>query len=142
MLPTLRRLATFATALLAASLIFAAPAYAGNAHFVGDVAVSRTGDALTATGKIAGLGDEPQVHVVLSADAACVNGGGNEPQAENKGAILAEGDFPVQNGRANFTLTGSAQTDPRCNPPMTLRYSNVTVTDTTSGISVTLPGTF
>lgn len=137
----MRKFAVVAAAVFA-SLLFAAPAYAGSPHYVGAVTVSRDGDSLTASGKIAGLGDEAQVHVVLSADAACVNRGGNEPQAENKGAVLAEGDFPVQNGKAYFTLTGSAQTDPSCNPPMVLRYSNVTVTDETSGIAVSLPGTF
>ena len=79
-----------------ASLLIAAPAYAGSAHFVDDhLSVSRDGDTLIATGKIAGLGDEPQVHVVLTATAACVNPGGNKPQAANKQSLSAEGDFPT-----------------------------------------------
>ena len=129
-------------AALAVLVLTAAPALAGNPHFVGAVAVTRTGDTLTASGKIAGLGDEDQVHVVLTADVQCVNPGGNEPRAENKGAVIAEGSFPVQNGRANFTLSGVGVTDPDCEPPMTLVYRNVVVTDTTSGISVAVPGTF
>ena len=130
------------TLALAAALAMAAPAFAGSPHFVGDPTVTRTGDTLTVTGKEAGLGDEAQIHVVLSADAQCINGGGNHPKAENKGATLAAADVPVQNGKALYTLSGTAQTDPQCNPPMTLRFVNVTVTDATNGISVTVPGTF
>ena len=119
----------------------AVPAYAGSPHFVDDkVTFTVDGNTLTVTGKIAGLGDEDQVHVVLSADAACFNRGGNKPAAENKEAVLAEGDFPVQNGKATFTLSGTATFDPSspCPDPLVIRYSNVVVTDTTSGISLAL----
>lgn len=135
-----RILGTVALATLIVLLLTAAPALAGSPHFVGTPTLTRTDDTLTVSGKIAGLGNEDQVHVVLTADAACINRGNNHPQAENKGATLAEGDFPVQNGKAEFTLSGTAQTDPQCNPPMTLQYSNVTITDQTSGISTTVPG--
>ncbi len=113
----------------------ASPVFAGSPHFVGAPVFTTSGNTLTATGKIAGLGNEDQVHVVLTADAACINGGGNHPRAENKGATIAQGDFPVQNGMATFTLSGTAVTDPACNPPMHLVYTNVKVTDTTHGIS-------
>jgi hypothetical protein len=133
----------FAALALAAGLLAAtmAPALAGSPHFVDDqTTLSQTGNTLTVTGKEAGLGDELQVHLVLSADAACVNPGDNKPKAENKQATLAEGTFPVQNGKANFTLSGTATFDPSapCPVPMTIAYSNVVVTDTTNGISVSL----
>jgi hypothetical protein len=132
-----------AAALALLPLTLAAPALAGSPHFVDStVTASRTGDTLTVSGKEAGLGDETQIHVVLSADVQCVNPGGNEPKAENKGATIAADNFPVQNGKANFTLSGIGTTDPDCSPPMELSYRNVTVTDTTNGISTTLPGTF
>jgi type II secretory pathway pseudopilin PulG len=114
------------------------PAYAGSPHFVDDqTTLSQDGNTLTVHFKIAGLGDEDQVHVVLSADAACFNRGGNKPAAENKSAVLAEGTFPVQNGRAEGDLSGTATFDPSspCPVPLEIRYSNVVVTDTTSGIS-------
>jgi hypothetical protein len=133
-----RALATLALAagLLAATM---APALAGSPHFVDDqTTLSQTGSTLTVTGKEAGLGDELQVHLVLSADAACVNPGDNKPQAENKGAVLDEGTFPVQSGKADFTLTGTATFQPSCSPPMTVQYANVVVTDTTNGISLSL----
>jgi hypothetical protein len=128
--------------LAGALMLSALPAYAGSPHFVGDPVATRTGDTLTVTGKLAGLGNEEQVHVVLVADVQCVNPGNNEPQAENKDAVIAEGDFPVQNGKTNFTLSGVGTTDPACSPPMTLVYQNVVVTDTTHNLSFTFSGTF
>jgi hypothetical protein len=140
----MRRMLLAAVLALTLSAI-AVPAYAGSPHFVGTPTISRSGDTLTVAGKVAGLGNETQIHVALSADVQCVNPGDNEPQAENKGAVLAEGDFPVQNGKALFTLSGAGQTDPACSPPMTLRYSNVTVTvsDTSfEPFSFTFAGSF
>jgi hypothetical protein len=118
-----------ATMLALAMLALAAlPAWAGSPHFVGTPTITRSGDALTVAGKVAGLGDETQINVAVTADVACVNPGNNEPKAENKGATIAEGDFPVQNGKALFSVTGTGTTSPDCSPPMTLRYSNVVVT--------------
>jgi hypothetical protein len=47
--------------------------------------ITRSCDALTVAGKVAGLGDETQINVAVTADVACVNPGNNEPKAENKG---------------------------------------------------------
>ena len=113
------------------------PVLAGNPHFV-EVNVTRDGNSLMATGKEAGLGDESQVHIVLSADAACINPGDKHPRAANKQSISAAGDFPVQNGKANFSLTLTATFQPSCSPPMTVVFTIVTVTDTTNGISENL----
>ena len=118
-------------------------AFAGSPHFVSNtVSVSREGNSLTVSGKEAGLGDEDQVHIVVTATAACVNPGQNRPKADNKQSFSAEGDFPVQNGKADFSLTVTATFQPNCTPPMTVVFSNVTVTDTTSGISRSFSGTF
>jgi hypothetical protein len=117
------------------------PAHAGSAHWVDDkVTLSQDGNTLTVAFKEAGLGDEPQVHVVLSADAACVNPGSNRPQAANKQTFTAAGDFPVQSGYAEGTLSVTAEFDPSspCPDPMTVVYSNITLTDQTSGISIKL----
>jgi hypothetical protein len=124
----------------------AVPAWAGSPHFVGSPTISRSGDALTVSGKVAGLGDETQINVAVTADVACVNPGNNEPKAENKGATIAEGTFPVQNGKALFSVTGTGTTSPDCSPPMTLRYSNVVVTVSGDSFDPDLvfafPGTF
>jgi hypothetical protein len=128
---------------LGLTVVAVAPAWAGSPHFVDDsVTATRTGDSLTVSGKEAGLGDEAQVHIVVTATALCINGGGNHPKAANKESVSAEGDFPVQNGKANFSLTLTAVFQPPCSPPMTVAFTDVTVTDTTNGISTTLPGTF
>jgi hypothetical protein len=124
----MRRLIMAAMLALAVLALAALPAWAGSPHFVGTPTISRSGDALTVAGKVAGLGDETQINVAVTADVACVNPGNNLPKAENKGATVAEGTFPVQNGKANFSVTGTGTTSPDCSPPMVLRYSNVVVT--------------
>ena len=117
-----------AVLVLVAAAVAVPVALAGSAHFVGTPKITRSGDAITVSGKVAGLGNETQINVAVTADVACVNPGNNEPKAENKGATIAEGTFPVQNGKANFSVTGTGTTSPDCSPPMTLRYSNVVVT--------------
>ena len=117
-----------AVLVLVAAAVAVPVALAGSAHFVGTPKITRSGDAITVSGKVAGLGNETQINVAVTADVACVNPGNNEPKAENKGATIAEGNFPVQNGKANFSVTGTGTTSPDCSPPMTLRYSNVVVT--------------
>jgi hypothetical protein len=120
----------------------AAPAHAGSTHLVDDkISVTRDGDTLTASGKIAGLGSEPQVHAVLTATAACVNPGDNKPSAANKQTVTAEGNFLVQNGKAYFVLTVTAAFQPSCSPPMSIVFSDVTVT--ADGLDpIPVPGTF
>ena len=82
------------------------------------------------------------MHVVLSATALCINGGGNHPKAVNKESVSAAGDFPVQNGKADWTLSVTAVFSPSCSPPMTVAFTDISVTDTTSGITLNIPGTF
>jgi hypothetical protein len=100
--------------------------------------VTTSGNTLTVSGKEAGLGDEAQIHVELTATALCINGGGNHPKATNKASVTASGDFPVQNGKAEFTLTGTAVFQPSCDPPMTVTFTDITVTDTTNGLTAKL----
>jgi hypothetical protein len=132
----LRRLLLAALAALSV-LALAGPAWAGSPHFV-TASATVSGDTLTATFKEAGLGNEPQVHVVLTASAQCVNPGNQDPQAGNKQTFQAAGDFPVQSGKAEGSLSVTAVLQPSCSPPMTVRWSEITLTDTTSGISVSL----
>ena len=129
----MRRLLLFAAFALAAAA-FALPAWAGSPHFV-FVDVSKSGDTLTVTGKEAGLGNEAQVHIEVTATASCINPGDNHPKAANKATFSTGGDFPVQNGKADFSLTLTATLSPSCSPPMTIAWTDITVTDTTNGIS-------
>jgi hypothetical protein len=101
-----------------------------NAHFVGTPTATRTDNSITVSGKVAGLGDVDVITVTVSADAQCVNPGTKRPKAANKQSFSAEGDVPVQNGKANFSQTLTATFQPDCTPPMTVVFSNVTVTVT------------
>jgi hypothetical protein len=133
-----KRIGLIVLSLLALVSLTTSLALAGNPHFVdGSVQASVSGSTLTVTGKEGGLGDELQVHVVVTATAECINPGGNHPQAANKETVVAEGDFPVQNGHADFSLTATATFQPPCSPPMSVVFSDITVTDTTNGITTT-----
>jgi hypothetical protein len=111
-----------------AVVMMVAAVLAGNAHFVGVPQFSTVDTTLFVSGKVAGLGNVPQIHVVVSADAECINPGNNKPQAANKESFAAEGDFPVQNGKSLFQLAVEATFQPNCTPPMTVVWSNVQVT--------------
>jgi hypothetical protein len=112
----------------------------GNAHFVGVPSVTTAGETLIASGKVAGLGNIPQIHATLSATAQCINPGSNKPQAANKASFNAEGDFPVQNGRALFALSLDAVFQPDCTPPMTVAWSNISIVVTAAdGTVLTYP---
>ncbi len=139
----MRRILALSVTALAALFLVIPAAWAGSPHFVDStVTATRTGNTLTVSGKEAGLGDEAQVHIVVSATALCINGGGNHPKAVNKESVSNESTFPVQNGKADFSLSLTAVFQPPCSPPMTVEFTNVSVTDTTNGISVKLSGTF
>jgi hypothetical protein len=139
----MRRILFVIVAALAAWVLALPSAWAGSPHFVDStVTASRSGDTLTVSGKEAGLGDEAQVHIVVTATALCINPGSNHPKAANKESLSAEGDFPVQNGKAEFSIDLTATFQPDCSPPMTVVFTDVVVTDTTNGISQALPGTF
>ena len=131
------------TVLALATAALAVPAaWAGSPHFINNAfTITREDNTLTVSGKEAGLGDEAQINVVLSATALCINPGSHHPKAANKESVSAEGTFPVQNGKADWTLSVTATFQPDCSPPMTVRFTNVTVSDTTNGISKNL-GTF
>ena len=138
----MRRFIPTILVVLAMGAVGAPVALAGSPHFVGAPTATRTDNTLTVSGKEAGLGDLDQVNIQLTATALCINNGGNHPKAVNKSFPAAEGQFPVQNGKADFTLSVTATFQPECSPPMTVSYTNVVVTDTTNGISHSFPGTF
>ena len=138
----MRRLTIAVLTALGALVISMPSASAGSPHFIqSSLSASVSGSTLTVSGKEAGLGDEAQVHVVLTATAECINGGGRHPKATNKSSVTAGGDFPVQNGKADFTLTATAAFQPSCTPPMTVVFVDVVLMDTTNGITANIPGT-
>ncbi len=130
----MRRITLFAILVLTMLVSGVPSVFAGSPHFV-SVTATREGNSITVSGKEAGLGNETQVHIEVTATAECINGGHHHPKAENKESLSAEGDFPVQNGKADFELTLTASFQPECSPPMTVQFSNVVVTDTEHGVS-------
>jgi hypothetical protein len=132
----MRRIFLFMGLALAIAAFAAPGVWAGSPHFVSNtLTATRTDNTLIVSGKEAGLGDEAQVHIEVSATALCINPGGNHPKAVNKESVSVGDNFPVQNGKAEFSLSLTATFQPECSPPMTVEFHDVTVTDTTNGIS-------
>lgn len=111
------------------------PAFAGSPHFISCHIVGATPNSLTVAAKEAGLGDEEQILAELHVTAECVNRGGNKPSAGNKDEFMTSAVIPVQNGKANYTLTVMADFQPECSPPMSVVFSEIIVVDVTHGIS-------
>jgi hypothetical protein len=127
---------TIALAVTAMMALTVAVTAAGSPHFVGACTKTQDGNTLTVTCKEAGLGDEAQINVTISATALCINGGGKHPKAVNKLSLSDTTNEPVQNGKADYSETLTASFTPDCSPPMTVSFTNVTVTDNTNGLTV------
>ncbi|MGH3085097.1 MAG: hypothetical protein ACRDNP_13805 [Gaiellaceae bacterium] len=135
----MRKLLAAGAVLVTAAAVAVPVAIAGSPHFINSAfQLSIDGNTLTVSGKEAGLGDELQIEVTVTADAACINPGGNHPKAGNKESFSATGLFPVQNGKADFSLELTATFQPDCTPPMTVVWSNITVVDETNGLTKNL----
>lgn len=137
----MRRLVPIALAVFVAGVLGSSVAWAGSPHFV-SVSATRSDDTLTVEGKEAGLGDEAQVNILVTATAECINKGEKHPKAANKESLSEKGEEPVQNGKATFSFTLAPKFQPECSPPMTVAFTDVTVTDLTNEISKKLNGTF
>ena len=149
----MRRLLAF-FAVFFASLILAAPsALATSPHFVSATpSINNTTGALTVDFKEAGLGANQNIDYLLTADATavfvCVNKGGANPSASNKttvsGPVSATGTFSSgKNGNVTASLTVNPpplSSDFSCPKGQSLKlasvtYTNITITDTTNGVS-------
>jgi hypothetical protein len=135
----------------------ASPAHAVSPHFV-QASASLSGTNLVVSFKEAGLGTNQLITYVATADATatyvCVNRGGANPSASNKttvsGPVSATGTFSSgKNGQVTASLT--------LNPPSAgsfscpsgqssaiaqVSYTNVAITDSTNGVTASIPGTF
>jgi hypothetical protein len=123
-------------ATLTALVLTTGVAFAGSPHFVGSCTKTQSGNTLTVSCKEAGLGNEDQISVTISATALCINNGGKHPKAVNKASVSSTTNQPVQNGKADYSVTLTATFQPDCSPPMTVQFTDITVTDNTNGLTV------
>jgi hypothetical protein len=155
-----KTLTTLAAAMVVAGVV-AAPASAGNAHFIKNATkASQSGQNVICKFKEAGLESGSVETVTCSATQTivyeCVNGGGMNPSASNKKTfrttVSQSGQFSADK---NGNIVGSLTLSPRsasslgfsCPPGQTttlvsVSYSNIRVVDSTSGASLGIPGTF
>jgi hypothetical protein len=144
---------TVLAAMLAFVLVVASPAMAQNEHFVRASGTLNNNGSLTVSFKEAGLGTNQLINYELTADATatyvCVNRGGANPSAQNKttvaGPVSATGTFNSgKNGQVTASLTVSPPpSDISCPPGQSLElasvsYTNVTLTDITNDVSISL----
>jgi len=147
-----RRIAVVALVFVAFALI-AQQALAQNEHFIFARGSLNSNGTLTVSFKEAGLGTNQLINYTLTADATatyvCVNRGGANPSAQNKttvsGPVSASGTFSSgKNGQVTASLTVSPPpSDITCPPGQSLElasvsYTNVTLTDTTNGVTISL----
>lgn len=148
---------------LAVCLAFVGPAHAanGNAHFIKSATgASLSGSSLVVNFKEAGLASGAVETIQTTASATttyeCVNNGGHNPSASNKTTTVSQlsqtGTFTADK---NGNLVGSQTLSPpsaadlgfTCPSGQTVTfvgvsYSDVMITDLTSGASFAIPGTF
>jgi hypothetical protein len=160
----MRKIGIIAVLSLMALAFAAVPALAakeGNPHFIKNAtSATLSGSNLVVNFKETGLPSGQTENVQVTATEMityeCVNGGGLNPSASNKKTFRttgsASGFFPAdQNGNIEGQLTitprSAASLGFSCPPGQTTTlvsvvYSNVLVTDLTSGASIGIPGTF
>ena len=142
-----------ALATLAAVLTFAAPAWADAPKFHSATSSVNNAGALVVNFDERGLGND-NIDYTLTADAtavyACINGGGNHPQAANKETINAEvsaaGSFEPKNGRVVASLSAGPPSAGSFSCPKGQRlvlasvsYTNIVLTDTSNNVTTPVP---
>lgn len=152
-----RRLLIALCAPLILVVAFATTAQADSPHFV-RVSAQLSGADLTVSFKEAGLGTNQLIDYTATADATavyvCVNKGGGNPSASNKtsvsGPVSASDTFSSgKNGQvtASLTLQPPSSGSFSCPPGQSeeiasVSYTNVTISDTTNGVTESISGTF
>ena len=95
-----------------ALLLITSTVLADSPHQVGQTSVTVSGNSLTISASIAGLGNASSATFDLGGSvdvfSRCYNRGGNKPQADNKQETIGVSQtetFPVRNGRTNVSFT-------------------------------------
>lgn len=142
-----------ATVTVVALFALAVPAWADAPKFHSATSSVDNAGALVVNFDERGLGNE-NIDYTLTADAtalyACINGGGNHPQAANKeqfeGQVSTGGSFEPKNGRVVASLTTGPLQAPQFTCPKGQRrvlaavtYTNIVLTDTTNNVSTSVP---
>ena len=141
------------TATLVAVFALALPAWAAAPQFKAATSSVNNDGALVVNFDERGLGNE-NIDYTLTADAtalyACLNRGGNHPQAANKeqfeGQVSTGGSFEPKNGRVVASLTTGPLAAPQFTCPSgqqrvlaAVTYTNIVLTDTTNNVSTIVP---
>jgi hypothetical protein len=131
---------------------FSAPALADAPKFHSATSSVNNAGALVADFDERGLGNE-NIDYTLTANAsavyACINGGGNHPQAANKETVNAEvsaaGSFEPKNGRVLASLSAGPPSAGSFSCPngqrlvlASVSYTNIVLTDTTNEVTASL----
>ena len=135
---------------LTATLFFGtAPAHAANAHVVKGPDATISGNTLTVTASIAGLGNVPSATFSLvgevTVNSRCYTRSGNKPQAANKQESIAVSEtdtFPVRNGRTDVSFSVTPLSTLTCPGGQRVVIESVTWTNLSivgQGISVPVP---
>ena len=157
----MRKITAVLVSAIAVLAVSAPSAFAGNAHFIKNASsASLSGSNLVCQFKEAGLASGSVETVSCNATESvtyeCVNGGGKNPSASNKHTFATtaskSGQFTAdRNGNVVGSLTlspaSAASLGFSCPSGQTVTlvsvsYSNVGVVDSTSGGSISIPGTF
>jgi|SRR5215208_2339207 hypothetical protein len=130
---------------VASVLLLSGTVFAASPHQIGSTSVTVSGNSLTISASIAGLGNVPSATFDLSGtidvSSRCYTRSGNKPQAANKQEtinVAASGDFPVRNGRTNVSFTVSPISTLTCPPGQRVVIESATYDLTISGEGVTI----
>jgi hypothetical protein len=114
-------------------LIAATSVSAANAHVVGSPSTSVSGNSITFSASVAGLGNVPSatfsLEGTIDVSSRCYTRSGNKPQAANKQETInvsSTETFAVRNGRTNATFTVSPLSTLDCPPGQRVVIESVT----------------
>jgi hypothetical protein len=100
--------------LITATMLATVLAFAANPHFVTGPTITTGTNTATVCGKLAGLGNNQTVRIVLTAVATttCTNKGGNVPPGQTE-TLTGSGTFTSdKNGTVSFCVTTNRASNP------------------------------